>query len=86
METEQELQAQLSIVQTALGQLMANQRPTRVDLGSGEFRRTYIMAEVTYENLVEERKRIESKLALLQETANVREYRDAAHYFTWSKQ
>ena len=86
MESEQELQAQLLVVNTAISKLIAGERPSHVEVGSGGYKRVYKFSEVTLENLQRERTIIQQKLANLESLTQEPTYRTTAHYMSWSKQ
>ena len=86
METEQELQAQLLIVNAAIEKLIKGERPSHVEIGSGGYKRVYKFSEITLENLQRERALIQQKLLNLQSLTEEPTYRTTAHYMSWSKQ
>ena len=86
MESEQELQAQLLVVNTAISKLIAGERPSHVEVGSGGYKRVYKFSEVTLENLQRERTIIQQKLVNLESLTQEPTYRTTAHHMSWSKQ
>jgi hypothetical protein len=84
METEQELQRQLLTVKTAIQQLTAGTRLTRVEVGSPEFRRVYEYDSVTMEALQKERAMIQNKLAAFQPQEE-QTFRNTAHHVVWDR-
>lgn len=86
MESEQELQAQLLVVNTAISKLIAGERPSHVEVGSGGYKRVYKFSEVTLENLQRERTIIQQKLANLESLTQEPTYRTTVHHMSWSKQ
>jgi len=58
METLEDLQTQLLLVNTAIARLIAGETITKFEVGSGSSARTYEYGEVSLENLNEEKQRI----------------------------
>lgn len=65
------IQADLDIVNAALGELIAGTKLTRLQLGSGEFARTYEFGELTYENLKQEKSELQAELNTLTTTNDI---------------
>lgn len=62
-----EIQAELTTINAALQEIIAGNRLTQLRVGSGEFARLYVFAELTYENLVKERDKLNEELSHLQD-------------------
>lgn len=69
MATSAELQADLTKVNTAIGQMIAGERLTRFKIGSGVSVREYEYSTVTLENLIAERTRLTQELAVAEGTS-----------------
>lgn len=61
-----DIEADILTINAALEELISGGRVTRLQTGSGEFVRTYDMQELTYENMLSEKNRLEDELAMLQ--------------------
>ena len=57
-----EVQADLDTVNAALQQLIAGERITRLNLGSGEFAKNYEFQDITYDSLKEEKAHLQSEM------------------------
>lgn len=68
METLEELNAQLLIVNAAIAKLYNGETLTLLELGTGESRRKYQFAEVSIENLQREKSRILKAIEALSNT------------------
>lgn len=60
--TQAEIQDDLDVVTAALQKLIAGDRLTRLQLGSGEFSRVYEFQELTYDNLKTEEANLKAEL------------------------
>ena len=73
--TQTEIESDIARVNAALEELVSGGRLTRLQLGSGEFARTYEFQELTYENLMDEKARLQAELEqLLPETITYRSH------------
>ena len=57
-----EIEADIVTLKAAISEIVGGGRLTRLQLGSGEFARTYEFQELTYENLMAELGRLEAEL------------------------
>lgn len=63
--TLEEAEAQLATVQAALQDFVAGKRLTRLEVGSGNFRRIYQYSEISYENLIAMRNELQEIVDML---------------------
>lgn len=66
--TLKQVQAELTTVNAALQNIIAGKRVTSLDIGSGEFRRSYSYQEITYDMLKAEQAELTQELAALETT------------------
>ena len=58
-------EADLVIINAAISELAQGKRRRKLDIGTGDYFRTYEFAEITYTNLAAERTRLEGIIASL---------------------
>ena len=60
--TEAVIQAELTTINSALQELISGTKITKLQVGSGEFVRTYNFEQITYENLKAEQQQLIAEL------------------------
>lgn len=63
--TLEEAELQLATVQAALQDFVSGKRLTRLEVGSGNFRRIYQYSEISYENLIAMRNELQGIVDML---------------------
>jgi hypothetical protein len=63
--TLEQAQADLVVVNSALSELIQGKRRSKLQLQTSDFNRVYEMQDITYDNLVAERTRLEGIIASL---------------------
>ena len=76
MRTADDLRAEILILNNDLGKLRNGERVTQLEVGSGEFARTYRFQQIDYRQLLRERDELQQALdSLLAEASGTQELR-----------